>query len=146
MVPEQVKQWDPKLDVQVFQDYRETQNTFSFGKSTKNENEAKTWSTLVRTPLTVVLAVSGGVEPPLTGVRWRLRPRDRNSDYARVSQLRWRLDQSERDTWHWRVSVRGVRVSVRGQAIMGSVQSMVMDKHEAVVERQKDYMPPELAI
>ncbi|GKB65340.1 hypothetical protein Tco_0921526 [Tanacetum coccineum] len=39
------------------------------------------------------------------------------------SSPRWRLDQSERDTWHWRVSVRGVRVSVRGQACMNSCQS-----------------------
>ncbi|GKB41233.1 hypothetical protein Tco_0886175, partial [Tanacetum coccineum] len=37
--------------------------------------------------------------------------------------FRWRMDQSERDTWHWRVSVRGVRVSVRGQACMDSCQS-----------------------
>ncbi|GKF50234.1 hypothetical protein Tco_0146701, partial [Tanacetum coccineum] len=37
--------------------------------------------------------------------------------------FRWRLDQSERDTWHWRVSVRGVRVSVRGQACMDPCQS-----------------------
>ncbi|GJV97919.1 FH protein interacting protein FIP2 [Tanacetum coccineum] len=29
----------------------------------------------------------------------------------------WRLDQSERDKWHWRVSVRGVRVSVLEWAI-----------------------------
>ncbi|GKE82219.1 hypothetical protein Tco_1552219, partial [Tanacetum coccineum] len=39
------------------------------------------------------------------------------------SSPRWRLDQSDRDTWHWRVSVRGVRVSVRGQACMDPCQS-----------------------
>ncbi|GKC42014.1 hypothetical protein Tco_1059736, partial [Tanacetum coccineum] len=37
--------------------------------------------------------------------------------------FRWQLDQSKRDTWHWRVSVPGVRVSVRGQACMDSCQS-----------------------
>ncbi|GKF16146.1 hypothetical protein Tco_0061064, partial [Tanacetum coccineum] len=40
--------------------------------------------------------------------------------------FRWRLDQSERDTWHWRVSVRGVRVSVRGQACMNPCQSLAI--------------------
>ncbi|GJX12407.1 hypothetical protein Tco_0204165 [Tanacetum coccineum] len=39
---------------------------------------------------------------------------------------RWRLDQSEHDTWHWRVSVRGVHVSVRGQACMDPCQSLAI--------------------
>ncbi|GKE33186.1 hypothetical protein Tco_1452508, partial [Tanacetum coccineum] len=33
------------------------------------------------------------------GTRWQLRQYD--------VLFRWRLDQSEHDTWHWRVSVRG---------------------------------------
>ncbi|GJT91507.1 hypothetical protein Tco_1080352 [Tanacetum coccineum] len=57
---------------------------------------------------------------------------------------RWRLDQSERDTWHWRVSVRGVRVSVRGQACMDPCQSLAIMRR--LVECKKTIIPPDLAI
>ncbi|GKF44764.1 hypothetical protein Tco_0131316, partial [Tanacetum coccineum] len=43
--------------------------------------------------------VNGGPSPPLTGGPVAV---DR-----RCVSTRWRLDQSEHDTWHWRVSVRG---------------------------------------
>ncbi|GKF13479.1 hypothetical protein Tco_0054941, partial [Tanacetum coccineum] len=58
--------------------------------------------------------------------------------------MRWRLDQSERDTWHWRVSVRGVRVSVRGQACMDPCQSLAIMRR--LVECKKTIIPPDLAI
>ncbi|GJY79384.1 hypothetical protein Tco_0485185 [Tanacetum coccineum] len=54
--------------------------------------------------------------------------------------FRWRLDQSERDTWHWRVSVRGVRVSVRGQACMDPCQSLAIMSRGGV---QIDYNTPQ---
>ncbi|GKF39872.1 hypothetical protein Tco_0119933, partial [Tanacetum coccineum] len=59
-----------------------------------------------------------------------------------VAPLRWRLDQSERDMWHWRVSVRGVRVSVRGQACMDPCQSLAIMRR--LVECKKTIIPPDL--
>ncbi|GJR23023.1 putative ribonuclease H-like domain-containing protein [Tanacetum coccineum] len=58
--------------------------------------------------------------------------------------FRWRLDQSERDTWHWRVSVRGVRVSVRGQACMDPCQSLAIMRR--LVECKKSIIPLDPAI
>ncbi|GKE86114.1 hypothetical protein Tco_1559856 [Tanacetum coccineum] len=40
----------------------------------------------------------------------RVVPRGASNDWCQTVQVagtRWRLDQSEGDTWHWRVSVRG---------------------------------------
>ncbi|GJX90273.1 reverse transcriptase domain-containing protein [Tanacetum coccineum] len=58
--------------------------------------------------------------------------------------FRWRLDQSERDTWHWRVSVQGVRVSVRGQACMDPCQSLAIMRR--LVECKKTIIPLDPAI
>ncbi|GKE22283.1 hypothetical protein Tco_1433795 [Tanacetum coccineum] len=57
---------------------------------------------------------------------------------------RWRLDESERDTWHWLVSVRGVRVLVRGQACIDPCQSLAIMRR--LVECKKTIIPPDLAI
>ncbi|GKA15265.1 retrotransposon protein, putative, ty1-copia subclass [Tanacetum coccineum] len=81
-------------------------------------------------PLTGGLAVVNGGPPPLTGGQAVV-----NNGPAVVTRghlmiecqiYRWRLDQSERDTWHWRMSVRGVRVSVRVQACMDPCQSLAI--------------------
>ncbi|GKF40786.1 hypothetical protein Tco_0124128 [Tanacetum coccineum] len=58
--------------------------------------------------------------------------------------FRWRLDQSERDTWHWRVSIRGVRVSVRGHACMDPCQSLAIMSR--LVECKKSIIPLDPAI
>ncbi|GJZ04517.1 hypothetical protein Tco_0537792 [Tanacetum coccineum] len=51
--------------------------------------------------------------------------------------FRWRLDQSERDTWH-------CRVSVRGQACMDSCQSLAIMRR--LVECKKSIIPLDPAI
>ncbi|GKE63527.1 hypothetical protein Tco_1513894 [Tanacetum coccineum] len=95
-------------------------------------------------PLTGGQAVVNGGPPPLTGgTRYRLTCQYevrgcRTRQYEVL--FRWRLDQSERDTWHWRVSVRGVRVSVRGQACMDPCQSLAIMRR--LVECKKDYNTP----
>ncbi|GKB59933.1 hypothetical protein Tco_0916119 [Tanacetum coccineum] len=74
-----------------------------------------------------------GGQPPLTG-----GPTVVNGG------TRWRLDQSERDTWHWHMSVRGVRVSVRGQACMDPCQSLAIMRR--LVECKKSIIPLDPAI
>ncbi|GKB43428.1 hypothetical protein Tco_0888370 [Tanacetum coccineum] len=68
--------------------------------------------------------------------------RGASNDWCQM--CRWRLDQSERDTWHWRVSVRGVRVSVRGQACMDPCQSLAIMRR--LVECKKTIIPLDPAI
>ncbi|GKE65422.1 hypothetical protein Tco_1519583 [Tanacetum coccineum] len=51
--------------------------------------------------------------------------------------FRWRLDQSERDTWHW-------RVLVRGQACMDPCQSLAIMRR--LVECKKSIIPLDPAI
>ncbi|GKE67458.1 hypothetical protein Tco_1521619, partial [Tanacetum coccineum] len=51
--------------------------------------------------------------------------------------FRWLLDQSERDTWH-------CRVSVRGQACMDPFQSLAIMRR--LVKCKKTIIPPDLAI
>ncbi|GJR86270.1 hypothetical protein Tco_0210281 [Tanacetum coccineum] len=53
--------------------------------------------------------------------------------------FRWRLDQLERDRWHWRVSVLGVRMLVRGQACMDPCQSLAIMRR--LVECKKSIIP-----
>ncbi|GJW13031.1 hypothetical protein Tco_0017164 [Tanacetum coccineum] len=47
-------------------------------------------------------------------------------------------------TWHWRVSVRGVRVSVRGQACMDPCQSLAIMR--LFLECKKSIIPLDPAI
>ncbi|GKD80204.1 hypothetical protein Tco_1342825 [Tanacetum coccineum] len=103
--------------------------------------------------LTGGLAVVNGGPPPLTGGPAMVKRIENEAKTYEVRggrtrqyevMFRWWLDQSEHDTWHWRVSVRGVCVSVRGQACMDPCQSLAIMRR--LVECKKSIIPLDPAI